>query len=323
MTPPDSPLTAGSAALPNEQEYPRDYRRAGASGLVTMLTPRRGVAAARAFQSLPALAQRVAMEPVLPVTALIFHCSRCGSTLLARLLAADPGNRVFAEPEALQKFLTAHAAALRRGERLQELRTFVQAFGTSPLPGERGLVLKLTSRSLLYLPALRAALPQASFVYLFRDPVEVVASLHNRPPPFLHDDQRAGLAAAFGTTPPNLADLHPVHWYAWYVDRNLRLALKHHAHFAEAIDYADHTAGYLDFARRLRPDGSPLPPTAAGLVLGRHSKNPNTAFVPRDLSSWPLELAEATRRIAREAYLQWQQKTKKRSQGSASSDQSP
>jgi len=312
MTLPEKQPPAGRAAPADEREYPRDYRRLGADILVTMRPLPRPSLDRQCFQSWPGLAQRIGSEPVLPVAALIFHCSRCGSTLLARLLELDPALRVFSEPPALPKFLAAHSAALRRGAAVDELRTFIQAFGLAPKPPERRLIMKLTSRAVAYLPAFRAAFPGTPFVYLFRDPAGVVASLDANPPPFLRDDQRREVAAEFDPHAAEVESLGCTDWLAWYVDRNLRLAWRHRAEFGNAIDYADHNNDYLDFARRFAPTGQMPDPSWVARVLNRHSKNPELAFTGGAKTfapDWPSAFADA----ANEAYRLWQGETKKRS----------
>ena len=51
-------------------------------------------------------------QPDVPaVTGLIFHLARCGSTLLARLLAEDPNTLVLNEPDVLNTLLLAGMAS--------------------------------------------------------------------------------------------------------------------------------------------------------------------------------------------------------------------
>ncbi len=290
----------------DERAYPRDFRRIGQDSIVTMLPVHSGSLPDR-FRSLRSLAELTGREPVLPVKALIFHCSRCGSTLLTRLLELDAGRRVFAEPIALPKFLEAHAGALVHGGAAGELRTFIHAFGLNPSPCERGLIVKLTSRSIAYLPAFRAAFPNVPFIYLFRDPVEVVASLEANPPPFLNDRQRELVAAEFDSDPPNVGGFSRIQWLAWCVDRNLRLALRDRTSFNEAIDYIHHASAYPALAREL---GSELPPpgiTAVQWILGEHAKQPGIAFKASPTKRLTPDQIETVRKVAGSAYELWRQ----------------
>ncbi|HVU32155.1 MAG TPA: hypothetical protein VHE61_01890 [Opitutaceae bacterium] len=295
----------------DDRIYPSDFRRIGPDSIVTKLTGHASALPDR-FHSLRSLADLTAREAVLPVTALIFHCSRCGSTLLTRLLELDAGRRVFAEPVALPKFLAAYAPALMRGEAEAELRTFIQAFGLKPLPRERGLIVKLTSRSIAYLPAFRAAFPEVPFIYLFREPVEVVASLEVNPPPFLNDRHRQLVAAEFDSAPPDVARLSRVDWLAWYIDRNLRLALRHSAEFTEAIDYSAHANAYPALARKLGSEFSPADTVATTRVLSRHSKQPDLAFRANPTKRLTAEQIETVQSMAGSVYELWRQQNNHR-----------
>ncbi len=109
-----------------------------------------------------------------PPSGFVFHMSRCGSTLVSQMLAAVPRYSVISEaapfdvmvqlsrlwphlpPERHMRHLTAMAAALCRG------------------PG--GHVFKLDSWHTMALPLLRRAFPTVPWVFLYRDPVEVLVS---------------------------------------------------------------------------------------------------------------------------------------------------
>lgn len=235
----------------------------------------------RSLVTLPGLVARTASEPTLPVDALIFHCSRCGSTLLARLLALNPANRVFAEPDVLVKFVWRHRAALARGEFVRELRGFVRGFGLEPQPHERRLILKLSSHAIAHLPAWRAAFPHTPFYYLFREPGEVIASLLANAPGFLRPESRPLLAALWDEPAPDFARQSESAWATWYVARNLRSAHAHRAEFATLVDYANHPHQYLQLVESI--SGERLSPEmpAVKQTLGSYSKNPSHRFDPK------------------------------------------
>lgn len=287
-------------------EYPREFHALGADSLVATRAATPGLPVERRFQSLRELATRLEREPALPLRALIFHCSRCGSTLLAQLLALEGSTRVFAEPQVLNKFLWTHAAQFARGEMHRELRAFVVAFGLSPAGGERGFAIKLSSSALLFLPTLRACFPQVPFVYLLRNPGEVVASISAQPPLFLQEENRSTFARAWGGDPAVVQPLSAVEWYAWYVDRNLRLALQHASNFSEAIDHAQSGTRFLAWVNRLTSAQlSPDRANVAGL-LARHSKSPHRPYRPE--TAGPLDVATRVMSIAGEAYQLWRER---------------
>jgi hypothetical protein len=102
----------------------------------------------------------------------IFHMSRCGSTLVARMLAALPDTYAINEAEPLDALLRAIAAA---PDELQvtALRAIVGALGRRP---SRRWFLKLSAWPALALPLFRRAFPDVPWLFIYRDPAEVLAS---------------------------------------------------------------------------------------------------------------------------------------------------
>jgi hypothetical protein len=116
----------------------------------------------------------------------IYHVGRCGSTLLARMLAVDPRLCVFSEPAAwaqLQQVGTSrpeeHPDAAGASDGCMRL--------FSRFASDRGqrLVVKPSSWQVLHARALRDACESSLEVFLFRSPAAVVASNLNVPPGFL------------------------------------------------------------------------------------------------------------------------------------------
>ena len=133
-------------------------------------------------------------EPSLDPAALIFHVSRCGSTLLSRLLGCIPGVLVISEPAPLNALLLADPGSLDGETEAQALRLLVRALGRRRFGDERHYVLKLSSWNVTRLALFRRAFPEAALVWLTRTPHEVVASVLADPPGWLalrHDPAAA------------------------------------------------------------------------------------------------------------------------------------
>jgi hypothetical protein len=111
-------------------------------------------------------------------TGLIFHMSRCGSTLVSQMLAALPQNVVLAEAGPLDGVLRAQlwAPDVTDGQRVAWLRGLVSALGQARNPEEMHLFIKLDSWHTLELPLIRRVFPGVPWVFLYRNPVEVVVS---------------------------------------------------------------------------------------------------------------------------------------------------
>ena len=101
-----------------------------------------------------------------PPAGFIFHMSRCGSTLAGRLLHAA-GWRVVSEASAIGEAILGNAP---------QLRQIVNAFrGGGPH------VVKLDAWHIHRLARIRDEFPETPWVFLFRDPAEVLVSLMRSP----------------------------------------------------------------------------------------------------------------------------------------------
>lgn len=118
----------------------------------------------------------------LSLQGMVFHMSRCGSTLAAQMLGAVPGHAVSSEPEPLDVVLRWSAES---GASLDQakaaIRAMVAALGRVRAPGGRHHFIKMEVWHTLFLPLLRQALPDTNWIYLHRDPAEVLVSLREMP----------------------------------------------------------------------------------------------------------------------------------------------
>ena len=116
-------------------------------------------------------------QPAASLAGLVFHMSRCGSTLVAQMLGALDAAISLSEPGPLDAVVR---FALTRPDipwerHIALMRAMVGAL-TRPHGGERYSFLKLDSWHVLALPLFRAAFPAVPWIYLFRDPAEVLVS---------------------------------------------------------------------------------------------------------------------------------------------------
>lgn len=131
---------------------------------------------------LQALLDWQAASPGLTPTALIFHASRCGSTLMAQMLAALEGNIVLSEPPPLDALLRAHL--LEPGAAAQQpawLAALLSAYGQRRRADDRHLFIKLDAWNLFEAPLLQALYPDTPRIFLYRDPLEIVVSQLRQP----------------------------------------------------------------------------------------------------------------------------------------------
>ena len=124
-------------------------------------------------------------EPSLEPAGIIFHLSRCGSTLVSRLLGTLPGVVVVNEPAPLNTLLGLGPDRVDEAALVRVVRLVVRALGRCRLGDERQLVLKCSSWNIRRREVLAAAFPETPWVWVQRDPVRVLASLLAEPPGWL------------------------------------------------------------------------------------------------------------------------------------------
>ncbi|OSZ70135.1 hypothetical protein CAP40_04735 [Sphingomonas sp. IBVSS2] len=124
----------------------------------------------RLLRTATPLASCLGRTDLRPPSGFIFHMSRCGSTLVSQMLGAAPGHVSISEAPPLDAMIRhrfpdpeMHAGALR---------ALVHAYGR----GAGHLFVKLDSWHTRALPLLRRAFPETPWIFLYRDPVEVLVS---------------------------------------------------------------------------------------------------------------------------------------------------
>ena len=178
--------------------------------------------------------------PSLDPGGFIFHLSRCGSTLLTRLLQQLPGCVVVSEPAMINQVLRADAAIIDEETRVRLVRLLIRAFGRMRFGDERHYVLKLSSWNVRKLDVFRSAFPNTPLLWLQRKPAEVITSLLAREPEWrqeLRVPQFAG--ALFDMTADEAAVTEPAVLYASALASLLKAARAAPPTALCTIDYAD------------------------------------------------------------------------------------
>lgn len=214
---------------------------------------------------------------------LIFHWSRCGSTLAARMIEACASVAVFAEPEPID-------AVLATGDPMK-LRAMAAALAHGRPDCDR-FVLKLDCWHIQSLSLFQQAFPETPWIFQFREPAAILAS-HARMP---GSQMMPGKIAAFqpGWT---IADHHAA-VLATIADAAVK-----------GLDEARQSGGPI---RAMAVDYRPLPaavadrilpwfgitPTAAdreamAMIAGQDAKTPDHRFDPAQAAAASAEVAAA------------------------------
>ena len=121
---------------------------------------------------LTTLSELYRQRPGLTPAGFIFHWSRCGSTLVAQMLAALKQAIVISEARPIDAVLRADAVD---NDRTDWLRWMVNALA-QPRNGERHFFIKFDAWHVLQLPIIHRAFPETPWIFLYRDPIEVMVS---------------------------------------------------------------------------------------------------------------------------------------------------
>jgi hypothetical protein len=120
-------------------------------------------------------------QPALPLSGLIFHVSRCGSTLLSQWLSLMTSNVMLSEPPPLDEVLRIHlhVQGLDRATQLGWIKAMVSALGQPRANSQQRLFIKLDCWHVWLADLLEEAFPDVPWIFLYRNPAQVVMS-HQR-----------------------------------------------------------------------------------------------------------------------------------------------
>jgi hypothetical protein len=125
-----------------------------------------------------ALAELASRSPGLTPAGFVVDMSRCGSTLVAQMLAGLPNALVISEAGPVDAVLRAQTARsdIVEDDVVDWLQWMVSALGRPRRPGQTRFVVKFDAWAILQLRLIRAAFPDTACIFVYRDPVEVVVS---------------------------------------------------------------------------------------------------------------------------------------------------
>lgn len=274
----------GDATL-GQPFYEDDIRRYGARPF------------SRMFRTRTTLKAIVRGAPSAPAPAgFIHHMSRCGSTLAAQSFAALPGTVVLSEAEpfdAVVRWAIESGAPL--DEQIAALRAIAAALGRDRTGDTVRAIFKLDSWHVLALPLLRAAFPTTPWVYLYRDPLEILVS----------QQRMRGIHTVAGLLPlaaldiPGAAEMNGEDYAATVLARTGQAVLDHwHVGGGLLVDYAALPGAIVsDIAPHFGLVLTAQERAAMSTVAQRDAKQPDRVFTP-DSAEKRDAAAPATRRAA-------------------------
>ena len=198
------------------------------------------------------------------LTGLVLHASRCGSTLVLRALETWPGVAVVDEPPALDDALT----AVRKGGDPAAVTAVLTELGET---GDR-VIVKTDAWHVLELPRLLAAAGGVPWLFVHRDPAEILVS-HAAAPgshtvPGVLDEVWFGPPRSFHPLPHAAAVLGAIF-----------SAAATHASAQQLLGHAELPAALtVRAAGHFGLDPAECDVAALDSVLGRHAKHPHLAY---------------------------------------------
>lgn len=229
----------------------------------------------RQRSGLDLLRRRAKHHPGLPLQGIVFHMSRCGSTLVAQWLAALPDSVVLSEPEPLDTLLQYPGP----DNDAETIRGLLAALGQARRETDRRLFLKTDCWHMAHIDRLLTAFPGTPWIFLYREPVEVLVS-HQRIPGW---QLVPGSMAAHGLHAPDEVMNHPLGHGAWVLSVVLQqaaLAVLRHSH-GLLLNYSQLTQALertLPEHFGIASDSQYSP--AQHAILGRNAKQTHIAFQP-------------------------------------------
>ncbi|MDB5174985.1 MAG: hypothetical protein JWN51_3758 [Phycisphaerales bacterium] len=223
-----------------------------------------------------------ALRPSLAVSGFIFHMSRCGSTLISQMISRLPHCVVMSEPECLGAILRTRIdgdAARPDDPRIGWFQGLVHALAQPRSGSERHLIIKFDAPSAAYLPLIRRAFPTVPYLFVYRDPLEVLVS---------HRRRRSGQmlpavmnSAWLGMDLASAAFMSPDEYTAKVLARICQAAAEHHdPRTGRLLNFKELPGAVLQWIpRHFGIDEDPDGLSAMKQACEVHAKYPDEKFV--------------------------------------------
>ena len=237
--------------------------------------------------------------------AFILHVSRCGSTLLSRMLAALPAHLVVSEARIFDDILRAQEPVPGMAPDWRDacLASAVELFAASQAVPPQRLFIKLDCWHLFELERLRRVFPGVPLLFVYRHPLEVLVSLMQRPSFTLV--RGTVTPEEIGVTAEQRDAMPPEVHAAAILGAFFRQAARHRAQLVPVPYEALPSLVWSDFAG-LR--FSPQETAALRLAAEADAKQPQDRFVPdaeRKRAAASHAIRSACAQWAEPAYERW------------------
>lgn len=230
-------------------------------------------------------------------TGFIFHMSRCGSTLAAQMLAAIESCIVISEAAPIDAAIRVETRRTANNEdpaNESYFRSMVRVLGRPRSGSEKYYFIKFDSWNTLDLDEITRSFPNVPYIFLYRDPVEVIVS----------QMRQRGLQMVPGTienlASPGLSDLSTEDYCANVLARICECALKRTGDSnCLFVNYAQlPEAMFSIIARHFKVSFQPDELVAMRAATRFNAKSPRLYFEP-DIERKQSEATDAIREAAK------------------------
>lgn len=162
----------------------------------------------------------------------IFHMSKCGSTLISKALTQADNHLVINEATPLHENLWQYLTNDWRNpvdwtdNKLRLIRNLILTMGRRRLPDHDQYFVRFRSWNVAFADVIQRAFPDTPCLFMYRDPVEVLASILSKTTTSLPRLKETG-AAAFITGVPSteLNDMDNLHYFTSFYKQYLHSSL--------------------------------------------------------------------------------------------------
>jgi hypothetical protein len=193
----------------------------------------------RSFTPLSSPGEIISGSRALAPSLFIYHATRCGSTLMGRMLGANVENRVFNEPRAVTELLMSIRSIDDPSIRMNHLKNVIGAFGLGAPSRQKNPVFKFASLCNFSFDDIHGAFPITPSVFIYRDPVEIMAGLVSEPPKWLYDIHYEELADILPWSKEKASMPGLEHRCCLYLERQFQWALARADGFTRLVNYTD------------------------------------------------------------------------------------
>ncbi len=220
-------------------------------------------------------------EPNVKPAGLIFHISRCGSTLIGNLLRCYAGVRVLAEAEPIGAVLRPYRSriwpfALDSWSTFRKdvLLALINIYGRQDAERQEKLIIKFSSPAILSFAFVHSVWPDIPALIVVRDPIDVMVSNLISPTGWMRlKAQPLEACEQFGWFGVNVAGISKEEYCARVVGEFCRAGIAAAKGGGRVIDYTSIIYAFSAIRSLFGLDVSPIDPVQMEATLHTHSKD--------------------------------------------------